>query len=137
MEEDKRKYLELIQGVITRLSQNSFSIRGWTITVISALLAFSIKDKVWPVAFIPATMFWWLDAYYLRQERLFRKLYDSVAKSNSTNITFSMDTSPFLKDVPNVLATGFTGSLVCTYLPIMLLLLFIYFLPKLNIEWRF
>lgn len=129
MEEDKRKHLELIQDVISRLSQNSFSVRGWTITVISALLAFSIKEKIWTVAFLPAIMFWWLDAYYLLQERLYRKLYESVAKQDAaTKIDFSMNVKPFEKDVPNLICTGLSGTIAATYLPLMAIIIIIYFL---------
>ena len=50
------------------------------------------------VALLPALTFWGLDAYYLRQERLFRKLYDAVWKGTPTDPgkgPFSMDTSAF------------------------------------------
>lgn len=50
------------------------------------------------VALLPALTFWGLDAYYLRQERLFRKLYDAVRKGTPTDPgmgPFSMDTSAF------------------------------------------
>ena len=37
--ENKIKHLEFIQTVITRMNQNSFQIKGWMITIVSALLA--------------------------------------------------------------------------------------------------
>gem|GEM_PF-6654994 len=33
MDENKRKHLDLIQAIITRLSNNSFLIKGWCITL--------------------------------------------------------------------------------------------------------
>ena len=39
MDEVKRQHLTFIQGVITRMNTNSFQIKGWTITIVSALLA--------------------------------------------------------------------------------------------------
>ncbi len=39
MDEDKRKHLEFIQGVINRHNSNSFMIKGWTITITAALYA--------------------------------------------------------------------------------------------------
>jgi len=36
--------------------------------------------------------FWFLDGYYLYQERLFRKLYDRVRKLPKSKIDFSMNT---------------------------------------------
>jgi len=38
-------------------------------------------------------VFWGLDGYFLRQERLFRKLYDHVRKLPEEEIDFSMDLS--------------------------------------------
>ena len=35
--ENKQKHLELIQGVINRLSSNSFLLKGWSVVLISAL----------------------------------------------------------------------------------------------------
>ncbi len=120
------KHLELIQNVIGRLSQNSFSIRGWTITVISALLALSTKVAICHVAFIPAFFFWGLDAYYLRQERLFRKLYQAVLEERLETdlklIPFSMDTSYFSKRVDNWFKTMFAPALLLIYLPIFLVI---------------
>src|SRR6185369_731280 len=68
-------------AVITRLAGNSFSMKGWSITVIAALMALAAKEaneRYAAVALFPALCFWGLDAYYLRQERLFRRLYDAV-----------------------------------------------------------
>ncbi len=44
-------------------------------------------------------MFWGLDAYYLRQERLFRKLYDKVRRDPDPEDPFTMNTAPFARDV--------------------------------------
>jgi hypothetical protein len=41
--ENKRKHLELIQGVINRMAGNLFFLRGWTIILIAALLALFIR----------------------------------------------------------------------------------------------
>ena len=39
MDNNKIKHLEFIQSTITRMNQNSFQIKGWMITLVSALLA--------------------------------------------------------------------------------------------------
>lgn len=75
-DEDYRQALEQIQNVIDRQASNSFRIKGWTVTLVVAVLLFRSKDVYLLVAFIPLIGFWYLDAYYLRQEKLFRKLYD-------------------------------------------------------------
>ena len=39
MDSDKIKHLEFIQSNIARMNQCSFQMKGWTITIVSALLA--------------------------------------------------------------------------------------------------
>lgn len=80
--ENKIKHLEFIQSTITRMNQNSFQIKGWMITIVSALLALyasSEKPVYIVIAVVPAIIFWFLDAYYLQQERRFRGVYNDVA----------------------------------------------------------
>ena len=84
--ENKIKHLEFIQATITRMNQNSFQIKGWMITIISALLALyaSSENTIYIfIAIVPAIVFWCLDAYYLQQERKFRGVYNDVAGLSS------------------------------------------------------
>ncbi len=113
MMEDKRLYLELIQGVINRLSQNSFLLKGWSVILVTGLFSLSnFKESIllMLLAFFPAISFWILDSYFLRQERLYRALYDSVRKK-SHDIDFSMNVSEFEKDVDDALTTIFSKTL--------------------------
>ena len=43
MNEKKLKHLELIQGVITRMSGNLFTLRGWMITIVVGLSALFLE----------------------------------------------------------------------------------------------
>ncbi len=82
MTEEKIKHLEFIQNIITRMNTNSFQIKGWTITIVSALLAIyaSTKNCYFVLsAIFPSVIFWFLDSYYLTQERKFRGIYNDVA----------------------------------------------------------
>ena len=79
--EDKRKHLEFIQNIITRMNSNSFHIKGLAITLVTALMAVYASTN--NVAFIylgivPLMLFWFLDSYYLQQERKFRGVYNDV-----------------------------------------------------------
>jgi len=100
-DERKHKHLELIQGVINRLSTNSFLLKGWSVVLVSALFALSAADSqpafVY-LAYIPAIIFWGLDGFFLWQEQLFRKLYDRVRVLPDDEIDFSMDTSAVTGD---------------------------------------
>lgn len=94
--EIKAKHLEMIQGVINRLSTNSFLLKGWSVVLVSALFALSAGNTNPAfifLAYIPAIVFWGLDGYFLWEERKFRELYNSVCKKDESDIDFSMDTS--------------------------------------------
>lgn len=83
MSEDKLKHLEFIQNVITRMNTNSFHIRGWTVTIVSAILVIYASTKncyFVLIGIFPTLLFWFLDTYYLTQERKFRGLYNDVAE---------------------------------------------------------
>jgi hypothetical protein len=119
-EEAKLKYLEFIQGAIDRMANNSFLLKGWCVTLVSALFALAAKDsnpKFLYVTFIPVIMFWILDAYFLRQERLFRKKYDEVRYkiSQGEAINFSLDTSKLASHVQSWLSTFLSITLVIFY----------------------
>ena len=65
MTEEKNKHLEFAQGVINRMGQNSFVIKGWTVTLVSALFALAANDsnqKFVIVAYFPTVVFWILDS---------------------------------------------------------------------------
>lgn len=94
--EKKLSHLEMIQGVVDRLSQNSFLLKGWNVVLISALFALAAsnaKASFIYLAYFPALAFWILDAHFLWQERLFRALYNYVRKLKENEIDFSMDTA--------------------------------------------
>ena len=87
MDQTTLTHLEFIQSNISRMNQCSFMIKGWTITIISALLALFAASKgngqtgntVYIfVAIVPTFIFWYLDSYYLQQERKFRGIYSAV-----------------------------------------------------------
>ena len=90
----KLKHLEFIQGVINRLSTNSFLLKGWSVVLVSALFALAANgSKVAFVylAYIPSVVFWGLDGYFLTLERAYRKHYDRVRAMKEEEIDFSMD----------------------------------------------
>ena len=92
MNEDHRKHLEFIQAVIARMANNTFLIRGWSVALISALFALAAKDSnksFVAVSYFPCVMFWFLDGYYLSQERKFRSKYNSIRSSPKND--FDMD----------------------------------------------
>ena len=93
--ERKLKHLDFVQGVINRLSTNSFLLKGWSVILVSALFALSASDSNVTfifLAYFPAIAFWALDAYFLSVERCYRKLYEIIRKLDADQVDFSMDT---------------------------------------------
>ena len=93
MAPEKIQHLEFIQNIINRMNLNSFQIKEWMITIVSALLAlYANSDNVAYifVAIVPTFLFWYLDAYYLLQERRFRELYNDIIPDDSKIALFAM-----------------------------------------------
>ena len=131
--ENKRKHLEFIQGIINRMAGNLFFLRGWTITLIAALLALFVKgtnsNYIIYFLLVLVLVFWILDGYFLSQERLFRALYNHVRKLDEKEIDFSMNTSEHKKDKKNTWVYAmFSSTLLVFYLPLVGVALLIVYL---------
>ncbi|QJT02302.1 hypothetical protein G9272_19860 [Streptomyces asoensis] len=96
---DRLKHLEFLQAVITRLSNHSFLVKGWALTLAAGFFAVSSSQQSWQVAasgLVPLACFWFLDGLFLRQERLFRFLYDDVRRPEVEVENLSMNVGPYL-----------------------------------------
>ena len=108
-----QKHLEITQGVITRMAENSRSCKLWCVTLVSAVLVLVARTEnpeYALIALIPAILFLILDTYYLVLERGFRDSYDAfVRKLHQEGLTLS-DLYPV---APSGSSLGrFTASLV-------------------------
>ena len=86
MAEDKLKFLEFIQNIITRMNTNSFQIKAMCVAIISAIFAVYATNgnkAIFYVSLVVLGLCWVFDAYYLCQEKKFRALYDEVRKEDS------------------------------------------------------
>ena len=123
--ERKLKHLEFIQTAVNRMARNSFVIKGWTLLLVAAFLAFIARigdANLMPIAAVPVILFWALDGYYLHQERLFRALYNSVRELDESDIDFSMDTSE-LGGGGGLLGAVFSKTLLTYYLASLAILI--------------
>ena len=114
VEEKKIAHLEMIQGVLNRMAGNSFMLKGWSVTLVAAIIALAQKEtnlNFIYLAFFPASIFWFLDAYYLWQEKLYRKLYDEV-RISTTEIDYSMDTSKLKNKLPCYFCICFSKTII-------------------------
>ena len=110
----REKHLELIHGVINRMAASSFHLKGWSVVLVSALFVLAGRDaKVYFVylAYLPAIAFWVLDGYFLRQERMYRKLYDAVRLQSQADSDFSMNAYQYRDQVVSWPATCFSITL--------------------------
>jgi len=133
VDEDRRKHLELIQGVINRMSNNSFLLKGWSVVLVSGLFALAAKEanpRFAMVAYLPAIAFWGLDGFFLCQERLFRRLYDQVRQKAPGATDYSMNTNA-VRDacciwwscVRSLTLSVFHGAILLTVIVVMVALL--------------
>lgn len=125
--ENKHKHMDYIQSTISRMASNSFYLKGWNVTIVAALVALSIRESDWRLygcALLMTIIFWILDAYYLRQEKLFRELYIKVSKiSDDEKIDYSMNTIEFKRKIPSVLRLMFCNiSITPLYISIIVVL---------------
>jgi hypothetical protein len=113
------KEIDLIQGCISRFSQNSFLLKGWYVSIIVVLAAISstvaIGNALLAVICILASLlFWILDGYYLRLEKLYRELYKWVIQARqekNNERLYDLDTKRFEGQVGKVPAVMWTPSL--------------------------
>ncbi len=94
--DSKLKHLEFVQGVITRMNSNSFSMKGWMITIVAGFLAIfaagkDLNEIFLFVAIAPTMLFWLLDAYFLQMEKKYRLLYDDVKNDNAEPFNMNAD----------------------------------------------
>jgi hypothetical protein len=118
------KHLEFIQAVITRLANDSFLMKGWALTVAGAFYGFAVKGTSWRLAAIglmPVLIFWGLDAYFLRQERLFRGLYDQVRQRNPRIEPFCMNAAAYAQGVASWGRTLLSPTLAPFYGPVFII----------------
>src|SRR5205085_3956158 len=110
---------QTIQAVIARMAANSFTLKGWSVTAASALLAFAAGTKHQWVAFVallPTVVFWALDGYYLALERRFRDLFNAAAgfpipAGMARPACYSMDVRPF-EEARSWSRSAFSGSVI-------------------------
>lgn len=103
--ECKIAHLGFIQNVIARMGSNSFLLKGWSVTLVAAIFALSAKDadqRFVLLAYFPVFIFWILDAFFLHQEKLFRKLYEKVAADVFSSDQFTMDTRSVAGEVDSM-----------------------------------
>lgn len=115
-------HLRLIQAVVDRMARNSFATKTGSFTSVGGLAILAVSRGapfVAAASLALVIMFWGLDAYFLRQERLFRRLYDAVRTSDpplpGSEGYFSMDISQSTLTVHSWRRTWLSVTLISFY----------------------
>lgn len=142
------KEIDLIQSCINRMSQNSFMVKGWLLSLIAVILALLPENVniniLCLISFVVIVCFWYLDAFFLKIERLYRwkynwvimnrlKLEDFIFDLNPHNskmwlksnfINESQNSTPILE--PCIFRVMFTRTLIPLYIPLIILVVITY-----------
>lgn len=135
------KEIDLIQGCISRMARNSFEIKKWTVGLITIILGVLGSNKFAALLDSPMKIsllflmiictFWYLDAYFLRLERLYRLKYNWVIKNHyfyhtvlhTVSYEYAFDLNPYNESMildkkefrKGILSTMISYTLLCFY----------------------
>ena len=76
------KTMEMYQAIITRMAGNSAVCKQWCIPLVTAILVFAVKEKMYELIWltlIPVLICYCLDVYYLMLENRFRAGFNQAA----------------------------------------------------------
>ncbi len=107
--EEIHKEIDLLQSCITRMAQNSFMIKGWFVSIYAVILAL-LPEKVnmflLCIALVAVNLiFWYLDGFFLRTEKVYRKIYDWVLEErpqNNKELMYQLNPGKFNGKIENV-----------------------------------
>ncbi len=89
-----QKHLDIMQGVIARMAENSRYCKVWCVTLVAAslvLVARTGEAQHAPIALAPTLSLYLLDAYYLMLEKRFRYSYVAFVKKVHCGNTSTTD----------------------------------------------
>lgn len=137
------KEIDLIQSCITRMAQNSFMVKGWLITLITAVLTLKPEkvdvDIICLICAISTFCFWALDAFFLKTERLYRMKYEWIIKNRMNSDDYMFDLNPYnskmwiKKDdkkenvkAPSLISVMISKTLFPMYILLLCIIVFVY-----------
>ena len=100
MDNKRIAHLGFIETTIGRMASCSSAIKGWSIAIVAAIVGVGLFNRDVDVIFrivacgcaiVLTFVMWFLDSFYLYQEKLYRDLYDIVLAKSEDEIDFSMD----------------------------------------------
>lgn len=120
--EELFKEIDLIQGCINRMANNSFLIKGWALGVFAGVTAFTKGENLNNIVLllcttvVPFICFWVLDAYFLQIERKYRAMYtERLTKRKNNDSDELFDLNPSKYKVSSILRIMFSQTLTIFY----------------------
>ncbi len=120
--EELFKEIDLIQGCINRMANNSFLIKGWALGVFAGVTAFTKGENLNNIVLllcttvVPFICFWVLDAYFLQIERKYRAMYtEKLTKRKNNDSDELFDLNPSKYKVGSILRIMFSQTLTIFY----------------------
>ncbi|MDO9000099.1 MAG: hypothetical protein Q7W45_10070 [Bacteroidota bacterium] len=126
------KEIDLIQGIITRMANNSFLLKGWIVSLIAVLLALTDQTIVATkltyfnlILILPVIVFWYLDAFFLHKEKCYRRLYNWTVSNRTTSDEhlYSLDYTRFENDEKSIWTIMFTNKTLFPFYGLLALIL--------------
>ncbi|MCW3990782.1 MAG: hypothetical protein NWE88_11995 [Candidatus Bathyarchaeota archaeon] len=118
--------LEMVQSIVDRMANNSFMIKGWTVTLVVVSLLINSQSIHKIIAFLPWLVFWILDAYFIHLEKCYRALHEwlIVTRPDSNECLFNLKAEKrFGDEVDGIITVMFSKTLVPFYGVIFVLIL--------------
>lgn len=139
LKEVLEKEIDLIQRCIERMSQHSFQLKGWLITLIGVLLTLGKEEIILVNIFLIfiSIAFWYLNSIYLRYEKQYRELYSWVIKERvkgNEEFLYDLDISRF-NNVESRKSLMFKNTLKVFYGTVTLLLIILLISLVLKENW--
>ena len=129
------KHLDIFQGIIARMEDNSKSCKFWCITLVSATLFFASRvdiEHILIVALFPTSLFMFLNMYYLDLERRFRNSYNEFVKRLHDGILYTSELfsinkpeRTFREELFCYVSCLFSASIALFYIPIAVAIIYI------------
>lgn len=129
-------HISMLQGIISRMANNSANCKTWAVTIIAAMLVLIVNKNigfgnVW-VCYVPIILFFFLDCYYLGLERTFMRkqnlFLEKVASGNFADDLYVIKDMPkFCGQFRNTIKAMISFSTTPFY---GLIVLFIYILGR-------
>lgn len=126
--ETRIRYLEAIQRVIDRLSNISFVLKGWAVSLVAGLMALAASGSNHGyvlIAYIPTVVFWLLDSYFLMMERQYRRIFEK-----NKDLSQELEYFTLKRDKANFTMFGEAAmsiTMLMTYIPLIVSTLIVMF----------